>query len=146
MGPFSLPGWDVTRVEEAAREYRVEAACVRTPGACPRCQATAADLHRHGSRRQRVADLPHNGKPVSLVLTRLRLRCRACGRTLLQPLPGVDARRSFTQRLARDVERECRRRPTTSIAAEVGLSEKTVRALAGLRENRPTPTAMSFLL
>jgi transposase len=74
-------------------------------------------------------DLTAHGKLVGVLLDRIRYQCRDCDRAFLQPLPDVDERSQMTMRLAAFIEEQSILRTFTSIADEVGVSEKTVRNL-----------------
>ncbi|AEJ40134.1 transposase TnpA, ISL3 family [Sulfobacillus acidophilus TPY] len=62
----------------------------------------------------------------SLLQTR-RFRCKTCGKTFYENLPGVNARRFMTERLVAWIGPAAIRRPFTHVAQEVGISERTVR-------------------
>jgi len=56
-----------------------------------------------------------------------RWRCQACGKTFMEPLPAVNAKREMTDRLVTWIGQQSLRRTFTSIAEDIGLDEKTVR-------------------
>lgn len=124
---LNLPGWEVTGHTRTPTECRIEATYTRVPTACPACRSLFDRLHRHGKRVQEVRDRPVDGRPVVVVLTRNRYRCRGCGRTVLPPLPDVDERSQMTRRLAEWVGEQSVARTFTAVAAETGLTNVTVR-------------------
>jgi transposase len=129
---LNLPDWNVERVDDSARDYRVHATYSPEPKACPYCGRGllfGGSLYRHGTREQLLMDLPSHGKRVGILLTRRRYRCRDCEKTFLQPLPDVDERSQMTRRLVRYIEEQSVRKTFTAVADEVGVSEKTVRNL-----------------
>ncbi len=128
MNLLNLPDWNVERVEDSARDYRVHATYTPEPGHCHAC-GLFARLYHHGTREQLLMDLPSHGKRVGILLTRKRYRCQDCQKTFLQPLPDVDERSQMTRRLVRYVEEQSVRKTFTAVADEVGVSEKTVRNL-----------------
>lgn len=124
---ISLLGWNVDRVQLQRDQYIVHASSIRNPSACPDCGGW---LYSHGLRDQQLRDVPYDGRPVVIQITRRRYRCRDCGRTILQPLPGVGERGRLTLRLVGYIQRAARSRSYISVARETGVTEKTVRLLA----------------
>lgn len=132
MNILNLPDWNVIKVDDSARDYKVHATYSPEPAKCIHCgkgELFAGKLYRHGTREQLLMDLPSHGKRVGILLTRIRYRCQDCGKTFLQPLPDVDERSQMTRRLIRHIEEQSVRRVFTSVADEVGIDEKTVRNL-----------------
>ena len=130
MNILNMPHWTVVGVKENTHDYQVEATVPEeTPGYCGKCHAMFAKVYKHGSRQQLVHDLPAHGKRVGILLTRTRYRCQECGQTFLQRVAEVDDGKQMTSRLVRHIEQESLRRTFTSIAAEVGVDDKTVRNL-----------------
>ena len=127
---LNLPNWvPISSAETVAGEYRVRAVYTETPGCCIHCLSPR--LYRHGARRQVLKDVPQNGRRVSIVLYRARYRCRACGRTFLQPLgDDVPRGRQMTHRLVRYIAEQSAHRTYVAVADECGVSEKTVRTIA----------------
>lgn len=73
MNLLNLPDWNVERVEDSARDYRVHATYIPEPGHCPTC-GLFARLYHHGTERQRP---PRRGQRVDL-------------RVLPEPLAAVE--------------------------------------------------------
>lgn len=74
-------------------------------------------------------DLPMHGKRVGILVERHRYRCRGCGRTFADPLPGFDDHYRMTVRLRQYLAPQAVKRPFAALADEVGLDEKTVRSV-----------------
>jgi transposase-like protein len=133
---LDLPGWIVDKAHRLRAAYRLSARYVPEPSHCLRCGAgrlLARGPRRHGVKRQQFRDLPQNGKPVTLVVNRVRYRCLACQQTFLQPLPDMVPNRSLTQRLLAYVLEQSAASSCSAIAREIGVDEKTVRNLAAVQ-------------
>jgi transposase len=132
MNLLNLPDYDISRVEQSARDYRVHATYKPEPDRCIHCGKGVlfgGKLYRHGSREQLLMDLPAHGKRVGVLLTRNRYRCQDCGKTFLQPIPDADERSQMTKRLAAYIGEQSIVRTFASVADDVGVDEKTVRNL-----------------
>lgn len=133
MNLLNLPDYDISRVEQSARDYRAHATYKPEPDRCIHCGKGVlfgGKLYRHGSREQLLMDLPAHGKRVGVLLTRNRYRCQDCGKTFLQPIPDADERSQMTRRLAAAIRRAAAGGFTfASIADAVGVSERAVRLL-----------------
>ncbi|OIQ73415.1 transposase [mine drainage metagenome] len=68
-----------------------------------------------------------HGRRVGIYVDTQRWRCQACGKTFMEPLPAVNAKREMTDRLVAWIGQQSLRRTFASIAEDVGLDEKTVR-------------------
>lgn len=126
MNLLNLPDWNIVQVRENKHDYVVEATYGVEAPACIHCHAVGR-LYRHGTRPQRVMDVPTHGKRMGIDVVRSRWRCRDCGKTFLQPLPDVADSGTMTKRLVAYIESQSLRRPFTHIAEEVGVAEGTVR-------------------
>ncbi|MCY0899086.1 MAG: hypothetical protein OWU33_09160 [Firmicutes bacterium] len=62
-------------------------------------------------------------------MQRQRYRCRQCRRACVDAPPGLDDQRQVTERLTIFVAQQVVTRPFTAAATEVGLDERTVRAV-----------------
>jgi len=108
---------------------------------CGHCGAKTATVH--ATKPVKVADLPHGGRPTTLVWQRRRFRCRACGRTTTETHPGLACR--MTTRLARAVVADCQDMSISAACRRYGLSWHRVMGLvlahgallARLRRRRP---------
>jgi transposase len=72
-------------------------------------------------------DTPMHGKRVELDFERRRFRCTACGKTLLESLPSMDAKRQMTGRLLSYIEQRCVQSTFAEVSREVGVDDKTIR-------------------
>lgn len=130
---MNLPDYTVLAVEEDHEQYRVTVQVARSHAACPSCQAGEIAVERWSRSTQAYRDLPISGKRVTILVERQRFRCRRCERTWMEPLPGMARRHRLTERLASHAAHQGRIRPATTVAAELGLHEQTVRKLTGTR-------------
>lgn len=125
---LDMDGWTLTdkrtegQVETFAAEYLHE------PRACTKCGGMS--LYRHGTKTTTYADSPLRGFAAKLEAKVRRYRCRDCGETFLQPLGGVLDERRMTERCAEFVAKAALRHTFAHVAREVGVDEKTVRAVA----------------
>ena len=122
---LSLPDFKVRRVEETNRDYHVYAEVSNPPSVCTACGSER--LIGHGRNEQVIRDLPTHGKRLAIYVDTRRLRCQSCGKTFMETLPVVDAKREMTDRLVRWIERRSLSRTFASLADETGLNEKTIR-------------------
>lgn len=106
-------------------QLTIVAACIERHGTCPHCGSKEV---RPWNKSDLVfQDSPYRDKQVQIIVRAVRERCRSCGRTFTQPLPGMSQTRQMTERLVRYLAEEGARRPFTPIANEVGVAEATVR-------------------
>lgn len=122
--PLGLPYLRTVSVHELGALYLVKAEVDVVPTACPACGGA---LYRHGSQRQTYLDTPLHGKPVHIELERKRFRCKACGKTIFEPLPAMDGKRLATTRLVRYIEQNCLSKTFAELSREVGVDDKTIR-------------------
>lgn len=140
MSLLYLPGWQTVEVIDKPKAYRITATCNDEPSVCPK---DGHPLYRHGTLQKLFRDLPIHGKRVSILAIRQRYRCRACRKTFQQPVTGIHERRKMTERLVLHIQEEAKHRPFAAVAHEVGVDEKTVRAIfdehatAALQHLRP---------
>lgn len=91
-GTRAGPGWALQRVTSTPAGYEVHARFHAEPDGCPRCGRAVPEetrLYRHVTRVCRVRDEPRHGRPVTVVVTRPRFRCAACGHTFAPGPAGV---------------------------------------------------------
>lgn len=123
-----LPGYVAEGVMPEAGGYRIRLSLRPGAAACPHC-GSAATPYAHGTFLKEVVDLPQFERPVRLEVSVPRYRCTECGKTYSATLPHIDPRRAMTLRLAAWIRREARRRTKVEIAAQLGITEGTVRAV-----------------
>lgn len=126
-----MEGWNLTasRIEDSVETFVAE--YLHEPRACTKCGGLS--LYRHGTKKTTYADSPTRDKPTKLEATVRRYRCRDCGETFLQPLGGVLDERRMTERCADFIARKALIHTFALVAKEVGVDEKTVRAVAAER-------------
>ncbi len=122
---LNLSAYKVLRVEETEYDYHIRTELAQPPTHCPTCRSD--HLLRHGRNEQLVRDLPIHGKRVGIYVDTQRWRCQACGKTFMDQLPAVNAKREMTDRLVEWIGQQSLRRTFASIAEDIGLDEKTVR-------------------
>lgn len=105
--------------------YRVTVEGILLPTTCESCGQN--DFYKHGSQHQEYMDTPMHGKRVLIELERRRFRCKACGKTIFEPLPDMDAKRQATSRLIQYIEKRCVRDTFSALSREIGIDDKTVR-------------------
>jgi len=122
---LNLPDCTVTAVQEAGHDYHVTAEVSNPPSSCSACGSDR--LIGHGRTDQLIRDLPTHGKRMAIYVASRRWRCQACGKTVTELLPGVNAKREMTDRLVTWIGQQSLSRTFTSLADETGLDEKTIR-------------------
>jgi transposase len=122
---LQLPHLRTLNLTDQGDHYQVQAEGRVEPTACPDCQHPG--LYRHGTQRQTYIDTPMHGKRVRLEIDRKRFRCKACGKTLFEPLPDMDPKRQATSRLIRYIEERCLKQTFVTLAREIGVDDKTIR-------------------
>ncbi|MHB1753777.1 MAG: ISL3 family transposase [Acidiferrobacter sp.] len=129
---LNLPAYVVTALHENEHDYHIHATVKAMP-ACPYCGSS--DLSGFGRRAQMVRDLPSRGRRVGLYIDTRRFKCNPCsisqGKTVTfyEPLPGIDERRAMTSRLTAWIGKQATKRTFASLAAEIGVDEKSVRSV-----------------
>lgn len=128
---LDIPGWTLTGKSTEGSIETFSAEYVHEPIACAKCGGIK--LYRHGTKKTMYADSPLRGFAAKLEATVRRYRCRDCGETFLQPLGGVLDERRMTIRCAEFIARQALKHTFVHVAREVGIDEKTVRAVAAER-------------
>lgn len=122
---LNLSDYKVVRVEENAHDYHITAEVSNPPGACVGCGSVR--LIGHGRNEQVISDMPTHGKRVAIHVDTRRWRCAHCGKTFMELLPAVNAKREMTDRLVNWIGQQSLKRTFASIADDTGLDEKTIR-------------------
>ena len=107
--------------------YRIEAEATGKTSVCPHCGSDR--LYRHGIQEQLINDCPMHGRRVLIALRRQRWRCRGCGKSFMDVIADLDERRAMTRRLVDWIEARCLRQSFASLARDVGVDDKTIRAV-----------------
>lgn len=128
---LDIDGWTLTdkRTEGSVETFSAE--YLHEPRACTKCGGMS--LYRHGTKLTTYADAPIRGFAAKLEATVRRYRCRDCMETFLQPLGGVLDERRMTERCAEFIAKAALKHTFVHVAREVGVDEKTVRAVAAER-------------
>jgi transposase len=114
----------VCEITDSEDLYQITVQGVVESTVCPDCKS---GLFGHGSKPQRFMDTPIHGKRVILNIDRKRYRCKECGKTSLETLPEIDAKRQATIRLVKHIEFHCLAKTFADISREVGVDSKTIR-------------------
>jgi transposase len=122
---LNLPDYKVERVEENDHDYHITAEVSTPPSICVGCGSTR--LIGHGRNEQVIRDIPTHGKRVAIYVDTRRWRCQDCGKTVMESLPAVNARREMTERLCKWIGQQSMKRTFASVAEDTGLDEKTIR-------------------
>ncbi|MGO8489797.1 transposase [Rhizobium ruizarguesonis] len=104
------------------------------PEACPKC-GSPGQFVRHGRKWTDYVEVPVRGKKTTLTVDVRRYRCKSCGQTFLQPLPDMAPGRKMTRRCRDYIISQSLVRPVQHVARDVGVDEKTCRAV--LQEIEP---------
>jgi transposase len=125
MNILNLPHWTVLSSDKSEHDYRLTVQYDIHELMCPNC--LSMKISRFGKLSQLFMDLPAHAKRVGLNVQRQRYRCDKCSKTFMQELPDMDEKRAVTKRLLKYIQQESLRRTFTSVAEDVGLTEKTIR-------------------
>lgn len=124
---LNLPSFTVVELDQSEHDYHVKAEVKTLPSNCPHCRSDS--LVGFGRHEQMIRDLPMHGKRVALYIDTKRFRCQSCAKTFYETIPDVDNRRAMTSRLVAWIGKQAIKRTFASISEEVGIDEKSVRAV-----------------
>ena len=113
---------------ETATEYHVRAKPKVVSRLYPSC-GPIGKVVIHENKTLFVRDLPSHGRSVAIHLDVLRFKFQGCIKTFTAVVPEVDADRQMTERLRKWIGRQGLDYPFTEIAKQVGVDEKTIRAI-----------------
>lgn len=122
---LNLPNYKIVRVEENDHDYHISAEISNSPTVCIACGSER--LIGHGRNEKVIRDIPTHGKRMAIYVHTRRWRCQDCGKTVMESLPGVNARREMTERLCKWIGEQSMKRTFASVAEDAGLDEKTIR-------------------
>ncbi|MDY7575103.1 helix-turn-helix domain-containing protein [Actimicrobium sp. CCI2.3] len=97
------------------------------PCHCTHCQSPSTV--RYGRTTLRVRDLAFDGARIDLDIKRARLRCNVCLKTFNEPVAGVSERHRATGRMVALAAKMVLSESFLSVARQLFLDEKTVRAI-----------------
>jgi len=127
MDILNIPNWVLVNVTETDDTYTIKSEYTRQPDICPRCHAVNPRCRKFGTQEVQYKDLPIHAKKTTLIADRQRFICDECGKTFFQNLPDIAEGYKTTQRLRSYIERESYKRTFVSIAAEIGVTDTTIR-------------------
>lgn len=144
-----MPQFSIDKIERGEGGFCAFVHVDDTELMCPNCQS--GRMGRFGHRVRAVRDVPYRKQPVTLMLSVRRLLCRDCGVTFMEAMPGVDDSRRMTARLIDYIWSKGLTQTFTSIAAEIGVVEATVRIVfearlrqLGASQNVKAPKVMAL--
>jgi transposase len=83
-----ITGLPYLKVEEVKRNRGFEVFCrLEKVARCPRCES--GELRLKGKKLRRIKGITHGNVPSALQILVFKYRCRSCGRTFWQEIPGV---------------------------------------------------------
>jgi transposase len=121
-----LPEWELVCEDQNEHDICYTVIAPYKLSACPKC-FSSAKFYLHGRCEQLFMDTPMLGKRLGVLVRRQRYRCEKCKGVFLQPLTEMDENRAATKRLITYIQKQAIKRTFSSVAEEVGLSEKTIR-------------------
>lgn len=127
MDFLDLDGWETRDVRKHRRAYRVQASPIAHRDACPLCKIP--NPYYFGSRQRLCRDLPKFDRAVTIEAMLQRYRCRECGKTFVQEMPGILEDRKATARLATHIQELAARLTFAEVGRLVRLDPKTVRTI-----------------
>lgn len=122
---INLPSIAVTEIKEQDDDYHVYATPKTEPRFCLGCGSD--NFYGHGSKTHLYMDTPIHGKRVGIIMTAKRYRCKSCGKTTTQECADISDKHRATNRLVEYIEKLSMRRTFSSVAADIGVTEGTVR-------------------
>lgn len=125
---LNLPG--IEPVDIRTSDWGILVIAEALEGTLPVCPMCAIPLQRHGRRSNLFADLPMEGQPVKVEVSRHRYRCGACGRMQVPELTFIDERRRATLRLVEAIRERSLVTTFHALADETGLAVNTIKNIA----------------
>lgn len=119
---LNLSGLSIEQTAETATQYDFTVKVISAP---PMCCLEGVVLN--GTKQMMFRDLPIHGRHVGVWVNRQRYKCKGCGKTLYQSVPHMHRQHEMTSRLVDYIERNSMERTFSALAAELGLSEFSVR-------------------
>jgi transposase len=127
MNILDLDSLDILETKLTEHGYVISAVNTIPPIACTDCEKCGVKFVKHGTKKQAFMDTPMHGKRVAIVLKRQRYKCPSCGKTILEPLWGMNSSRMCTNRCVEYIEQQSLKRTFVQVADEIGVSEGTIR-------------------
>lgn len=126
---LNIPGLEVDPDHTHETDLALVIAVKARPRAVTACPHCGGAIVANGARATTYRDLPIRGKPVELRWERQRFLCRSCGRTATDEHPELHEQRRMTRRLHDWIGERVLRHTFASVAADVGVDEKTIRTI-----------------
>ena len=140
-------GWKVREVffeDERGQRFEPTAGYAMMPGTrmvlrterswAPRCTQCGAICRRSAHEKlppRRWQDLPWAGRPVEIEATPIRVKCRQCKANPVEMVPWAEPYERQTRRFQQHLTLQAASMPVLHVAAQHGLSWKTVRQAEG---------------
>ncbi len=130
MNPLNLRAFVTLETQQDEHDLHFFLETVSQPSLCPCCGSINGDLVGYGRDMQLFMDTPMYGKRVGLHINRRGMKCRDCNSTFQEPLRDMHDGHRTTRRLIEYIEKRVMLKETFArIAADVGLSEWTIRSI-----------------
>ncbi len=117
--------WSQSRDER----WKFRAVMETPPSYCPGCKKSTS-LLKYGSKEIAFDDIPLEGRPVRVKLTRQRYKCRECKLLFIEPVEVLSPEWRATWRVVKAIARASLNRPFLHLAKEYGMHERTIRRIA----------------
>jgi transposase len=105
---------------------------------CPRCGLTSDKVHQN--HRYLVKDLPISGQPVYLQVNRRQFKCDNCQKPFSEKLNFVNAKRTYTKRLAENIVGQLKEGDILNISRRNEVTEEEIqRMLEDIAEEIMSP-------
>ncbi len=124
LNELGLEEFDIFNVEEHDGITYYDVTPKELPRICPRCGST--NVVFNGSFTRVAQDLNLYEKPVAIVVTANRIRCKDCGTTTTPSFDIIDDRDKITKRLKNAIKEECLVKGVKEIAETRNVSVATV--------------------
>lgn len=121
---LGLEGIEVETYEERGNRFILEVEANSESATCPRCGRESHHLHQN--HRHLVRDLNISEHETWLRVNRRQFKCDECGKPFSEELDFVGKRRSYTNRLARQVVKQVLHSDVANVARDHDLSEDVV--------------------
>ena len=109
--------------------WKFRAVMETPPSHCPGCKKSTP-LLKYGSKEIAFDDIPLEGRPVRVKLTRQRYKCSECKLLFIEPVEVLSPEWRATWRLVSAIARASLHRPFLHLAKEYGVHERTIRRIA----------------
>ena len=109
--------------------WKFRAVMEAPPSHCPGCKKSTPFL-KYGSKEIAFDDLPLEGRPVRVKLTRQRYKCKQCKLIFIEPVEVLSPEWRATWRLVKAIAYASLHRPFLHLAKEYGMHERTIRRIA----------------